>query len=163
MLLFVLPIILPLPFQAHYATPLLLGASTYASLTLGRKLGPFRVLFRWAAPAFALLFSMHGPDLFAVTWNGLDLVLSPLRVALAGLALVWFLHRALSGERAFVWAALGCLAMALSGHAPSSMAKNWVSVAPETALELGVASIVAAFALLAFGLAKSLLQPRPTR
>ena len=71
-------------------------------------------------------------------------------------------HRVLSGEKAFLWAALGCLAMVLSGHAPSSMAKNWASVAPETALELGMASIVAAFALLALGLAKSLLQPRPT-
>ena len=66
-----------LSFQAHYATPLLLGASTYASFTLGRRLGPFRLLFRWAAPAFALLFSMHGPDLFAVTWNGLDRRVAP--------------------------------------------------------------------------------------
>ena len=151
-----------LPFSAHYATPLLLGASTYAYFTLWRRLGQFRVLIRWAAPISALLFSTSGPDFLSLTWHGFDIVISPLRVALAGLALVWFLHRALSGEKAFVWAALGCLPMALSVHAPSSMAKNWASVAPETALELGMASIVAAFALLALGLAKSLLPPRPT-
>ena len=151
-----------LPFEAYYATPLLLGVSTYVSFTLGRRLGQFRFLVRWAVPAFALLFSTSGPDLLSFTWHGFDIVISPLRVALAGLALVWFLHRALSGEKAFVWAALGCLSMALSGHAPSSMAKNWASVAPETALELGMASIVAAFAFLALGLAKSLLPPRPT-
>jgi hypothetical protein len=151
-----------LPFQAHYATPLLLGVSIYAFFSLGQRLAPFRVLFRWAAPAFAILFSTSGPDLLSLTWHSFDVVISPLRVALAGLALVWFLHRALAGEKAFGWAAAGSLLMALSGHAPSSMAKNWASVAPETAVELGVALVVAAFAFLALGFARSLVAPRTT-
>jgi hypothetical protein len=151
-----------LPFQAYYATPLLLGASTYASFTLGQRLAPFRAHFRWAAPAFAILFSTSGPDLLSLTWHDFDVVISPLRVALVGLALVWYLHGALAGERAFGWAAAGALLMALSGHAPSSMAKTWTSIVPETALELGVASIVAAFAFLALGFARSLVAPRTT-
>jgi hypothetical protein len=151
-----------LPFQAHYVTPLLLGVSTYASFALERRLGQFRVLLRWAAPVSAALFSLSGPNLYVATWNGFDLVLSPLRVALAGLALVWFFYRALDGDKAFGWAATGALLVTLPGYAPSSMAKTWASVAPETALELGVASIAAAFAFLALGLAKSLLAPRPS-
>lgn len=149
-----------LPFEAYYATPLLFGVSTYASFTFERRLGQFRFLIRWAAPAFALLFSTSGPDLLSISSHGFDIVVTPLRVALCGLAFVWLLHHLLAGEQPFAWAAASTVLMALSGHTPSSMARNWASVAPETALELGVASIVAAFAFLALGLAKSLLPPR---
>jgi len=149
-----------LPLHAYYVTPLLLGASAYLSFTLERWLGPFRFFVRWAAPVFALLLSTSGPDLLSLTWLGFDVVITPLRVALSGLALLWFLHLALSREKPFVWAAAATLLMALSGHAPSAIVKNWAGVVPETALELGVASIVAAFAFLALGLAKSLHPPR---
>lgn len=110
----------------------------------------------------ALLLSTGGPDLLSIPWHGLDIVISPLRVALCGLGFLWFVCLVLSREKPFAWAAAGTLLIALSGHAPSSMASNWASVFPETALELGVALIVAAFAFLALGLAKSLLPPRTT-
>jgi hypothetical protein len=50
--------------------------------------------------------------------------------------------------------------MTLSGATPGSMVENFANVAPTSALELGVASIVAAFALLALGFARSLGLPR---
>lgn len=149
-----------LAFPASYATPLLLGASTYAAFTFVRKNDPLRFLLQWVAPVFALLFSLYGADLAAIPWNGFELVITPFRVALAGLAVVWFLHRELDRDNAFGWAAAGSLLMAFSGHAPGTMVKNWASVVPETGMELGIASILVAFAFLALGLAKSLLPAR---
>jgi hypothetical protein len=148
-----------LPFQASYVTPLLLGATTYASFSFGRRLDALLLLFRWAAPVSAALFSLGGEALLTLSSSGIEVVVSPLRIALLALALAWLLHRAHSGEKAFGRAAFCSLLLALSGHAPGSMVRTWGRIVPETAVELGVAAIVAAFAFLALGLAKSLLSP----
>jgi hypothetical protein len=149
-----------LPFQAGHLSPLLLGLSTYASVTFGSRLGRYRSFVRWGGAGLAILFSQNAPELWTLTSQGVDWVVSPFRVTLVGLTLALLFHRALDRENRFRWAAGALLLVALSGPTPAAVVKNWAHAAPTTAFEVGTASIVSAFAFLALGFARSLLAPQ---
>lgn len=152
-----------LPLRASYLTPLMLGAATYLAYRLARRIEWLRLALVSVVPLLALTLSLAAPEALVFTWQGPgilpDLVVTPLRLALLGVALVSLLHAWLSGHKAWGWAAVAGFSMAFSGHSPASMATNWTRFIPETWEELGAAAVVAAFAFLALGLATSLGRP----
>jgi hypothetical protein len=151
-----------IPFRAAYVSPLLVGVSTYATVAFARELGRHRSLLRLGAAGLALLFAQSGVELWTIRLAsaGLDWVVSPFRITLIGLALAWLVHFLLDGEKRLAWTAAAFGFLAVSGATPRAAFENWASAAPTTAFELGVASIVTAFALLALGFARSLAPSR---
>ena len=91
---------------------------------------------------------------------GESFVLSPMRLALVGIALVFWLHRVYAARPSFGWGAFLALSLAASGHSFAAMRSRWQNLVPESSAELGLAAMVAAFAFLALALALSLWRPQ---
>lgn len=144
-----------LSLYGAYLTPLLLGVGAWLAYT---RSGPLKVFLQWSAPVPALLFSMGDARTFDLTLGDV-LILSPLRLALLGTAVVYWTHRSLSGKMSFAWGAALAAALAMSGHSFPAMGRTWTRLVPETYAEFGIAAMVAAFALLGLALAVSLWRP----
>lgn len=87
-------------------------------------------------------------------------MVTPLRIALVGAAVVFWIHRSMSERPSFVWASILASSLAVSGPTFSAMLLRWTNVFPETHAEFGIAAVAVAFALLLLGLAVSLWRPR---
>lgn len=145
-----------LPLHASYLTPLVIG--------LGVRWYPFFTdaasrAVAWASPLVGLVLSIGAPSQLVFDYG--PLTITPFRIALIAVAMVYWLQRDYTGERAFAWASLLSLGGGVSGSSPTAIFSNWSGVVPETAAELGTFGILAAFAFLALGLAFSLWRPSP--
>lgn len=157
--LFMLHWLYGLPVYASYLTPLYLGVATNVVYTLAKSSTPTRRLLQWGAPLVAVFLSSSYPDSLVFVVGG-AFVVTPLRLALLGIAATLLIHRFLSSQPAFGWASILAVALMFSGHSFDVMRMRLRRVVPDTVGEFGVAALVAAFALLALAVAVSLWRPR---
>jgi len=151
-----------LPIYGSYLTPLCLGIAANVAYTLARDSETWHISFQWAGPLVAVWFSMVYPDKLVFTL-GESFVVTPLRFALVGAAVIFWIHRSMSDRASFVWASILGLSLAVSGHSFTAMRLRWTNLFPETYAEFGVAAMAVAFALLLLALAFSLWRPRETQ
>ncbi len=157
--LFTLHWLYNLPVHGSYLTPLYLGIATNIAYTFAKDSDRWRTLLQWGAPLVAVLFSRVYPETLVFTL-GDAFVVSPVRLALIGVAATFAVHRSLASQPSFAWASVVALSLTVSGHSFAAMRLRWINVIPENSAELGVAALVAAFALLALALAVRLWSTR---
>ena len=130
---------------------------------------PGKGSLRW--PAAATLVSLGAPSALVMPGMG-GVHLSPLRVTLVAVGLVYLLAYRVHRRRAFAWGAGLCLAGAGAGHSLSAMASSaaWLCrtlfsrsgrLLPRTTGQWGTLAVGLSFALLALG-ARLSLQRSPT-
>lgn len=107
----------------------------------------------------AVLFSTVYSDELVFTL-GDSLVITPLRIALVGAAVSFWIHRSVSERPSFVWASILTTSLAVSGPTFSAMRLRWTNLFPETYAEFGIVAVAVAFAMLLLALAVSLWRPR---
>lgn len=150
-------------WHAGFFAPLVLGGGTaLAHYGVRRSRSGLWPALRWGAPGIALLLSTGAPDavVFALYESASSTVeVTPFRLALFVMSAVFLLQRFLADDPRFAWAALLSLTGCFSGSSFGGIGRAWSGVLPETAAELGMAAVVAAFAFLAFGAALSLWRP----
>lgn len=148
-----------LPIYGAYLTPLYLGIAVNVAYTLVRVSEGWRTAFQWGGPLVAVLFSRVYSDELVFTL-GESFIVTPLRIALVGAAVIFWIHRSISERPSFVWASILTTSLAVSGPTFSAMRLRWTNLFPETYAEFGIAAVAVAFAMLLLALAVSLWRPR---
>ena len=148
-----------LPLYRAYVTPLLLGLGANAACTVLRDAEAPQLVTQWGVPILAVLCSIEATEELSVPLGEHALV-TPLRIALLAAAAGYWFSYSRSRRPSFAAGATMSLALGLSGSSFTQIRVTWTNLVPETYGELGVAALVAAFALLALGLAVSLSKPR---
>ena len=151
-------------FQPAFVAPFLLGLAAVAGREqLARKV---------ALPAVAVLVSLgQGPSLAFHLLDATGPFLSPLRLALCGVALTWGYLAWRDRERWLAVLALGGAAAGLLGSSVSGLSsllakafRSLDSALPRDAFGWGLLTVIAAFVLLAAGVRRSLgEEPGPFR
>jgi hypothetical protein len=165
-----------LPFRLCNLAPVMIAAAICLPRVKTRWLtARRRAALQLALPALAVLISTRvSGEMISYLSSGSDLMISPLRVALAGAFVAYAygfgVHR--NGLHALLGA--GCLAGALGGHSvPAIAGAYWAAgraialglkeMIPTTRIQGGITAVVAAFVFLGMGAGVSLWKYRESK
>jgi hypothetical protein len=157
------------PFYMSYLSPIILGIGV--SLSVVTRRGTAKCIrLRWLTPMAALLPSIIFPNqlVYALQTDSFeDVLVSPLRVMLLAIAVVYSSSFFEYRRRSFLPASAVALLMAGAGHTVSSIVDTLFHYLerfiPRTSVEFFTMAIVGAFVFLALGAAVSLSQRRVPR